>query len=68
MSNEVKEKLEVKKRAANDPVTMYLQNIPARVHRKLQRYRTEITGRDHKTYSIKEAYVEFLKEATKNLK
>lgn len=68
MSNEVKGKLEVKKRGPNDPVSMYLQNIPTRVHKKLQRYRTEITGRDHKTYTIKEAYVEFLKEATKAIK
>lgn len=68
MESEVKEKLEVKKREGNDPVTMYLENIPGRVHKRMLRYRAEITGRMHRKVSIKEAYVEFLKEATRSIK
>jgi|ADGO01.1.fsa_nt_gi hypothetical protein len=68
MENQVKEKIEAKKRVAGAPVTMYLEDIPGDVHKKLQKYRTKIIGRYGVNYTIKQAYVEFLKDKTKSIK
>jgi hypothetical protein len=61
MENQVKEKIEVKK-ANHGPVSMYLENIPRAVHNKILRYKNRITGERNKAFTVKQAYVEFLKD------
>lgn len=61
MDNQVKEKIEVKK----GPVTMYLEDVPRSVHNKILSYKQKITGERMKDFTVKQAYVEFLKEKTK---
>jgi hypothetical protein len=63
MGNEVKENQEAKKATAT--VSMSLNDIPASVHKKILQYRNAITGQRNRTFSVKEAYVEFLKQHTK---
>jgi hypothetical protein len=62
MENEVKEKQELKKSSI---VSMSLNGIPRSVHNKILKYRTDIIGKYRKPFSVKEAYVEFLKEQSK---
>jgi len=47
------------------PVSLTLLNIPRHVHNKLKKYRRKINNDRQADYSIKGAYVEFLKEAVK---
>ena len=67
MADEVKEKLEGKKATAKTSVSMSLKKIPLKVHKTIVR-----EGRRYLSirfpggnFSVKEAYMEFLKEKTK---
>lgn len=45
-------------------VTMALEDIPPSVHEKLKKYNRRINADRNKSFTIKQAYVEFLKEKT----
>lgn len=62
MENEVKEKLEVSKKPGK---SMLITGIPNWVHKRLKDYQNRITGERKRKFTIKEAYVEFLKEHCK---
>lgn len=63
MEGEVKEKPEQKRVS----VSITLKDIPVTVHNKLIKFNRKINADRNKDYNLKEAYVEFLKEATKSL-
>lgn len=63
MENEVKEKLEVAKKRKT--VGMAITSIPASVHNKMKKYRAKINYERGESYSLNEAYREFLIEKTK---
>jgi hypothetical protein len=65
MESEVKEKLEVEKKG---PVSMYLTGIPRKVHNKIIKYQSDLIGKHRKHFTLKEAYVELLKEASTQIK
>lgn len=65
METENKEKI---KKSRKGPIKgLTLNNIPRSVHKKIGDYQLKIGGERGRFYDIKEAYVEFLKEHTKNL-
>jgi hypothetical protein len=65
MEIEVKEKLEVSKTKARKGKTITLQNIPNWVHKRIKNYQIRISAQHGKKFTVKEAYVEFLKECCK---
>lgn len=64
MDTKVKELLEVKKRST---VSISLKEIPIGVHKRILKYKTQITGKYQRDFNLKQAYVEFLKEAAKTI-
>jgi hypothetical protein len=62
MESEVKELKEARK-----AVTMRLRNIPSEVHEKLITFQADLTGKHRKSFTLEEAYVEFLKQTTKSI-
>lgn len=63
MDNEVKEKLEVSKSRKSGGITLTLHGIPQRVHSVIQKYQTKIIGERGRKFTIKQAYVEWLKQS-----
>jgi hypothetical protein len=49
-------------------ISMSLQGIPEAVHAKILKYRARLVGRKERSFTVKEAYVEFLKEASKTIR
>ncbi len=62
MEGKAKKKVEGRKGS----VTVTLTGIPRTVHNWIQKYRRKINSERQKDYNLKDSYVEFLKEATKN--
>lgn len=65
MDSENSEK--IKKRRKGPIKGLTLRNIPRTVHNKIGDYQLKIGGERGRFFDIKEAYVEFLKEATKTV-
>lgn len=59
--DEVKEKIEVKK-SRKRGVALVLTGIPGRVHEAMKAYQRKISAERGKKFTVKDAYVEFLKE------
>lgn len=55
----------IKKERKGPIKSLTLNDIPRPVHRFLGEYQKKITGDRRKKYTIKQAYVEYLKETTK---
>lgn len=66
MEDQVKEKVEGEKKGKG--VTMYLKDIPRSVHNKIKRYRTDLIGQHRRSFTLKEAYVEFIKQHSSTIK
>lgn len=66
MDGEVKEKIETKE-AKRSAVSLTIRNVPISVHNKMIKWNRKLNADRQRTYSIMEAYAEFLKEQTKNL-
>jgi hypothetical protein len=67
MEIEVKEKLEVTKKNNSNTTGITLEGIPLLVHKKLQQYQLRISSQRRRKFTIKEAYIDWLKESTKKL-
>ena len=66
MDSEVKEILEVKK-GHKQGKTLTLTGIPAKVNEKMKTYQKKISYERNKKYTLKSSYVEFLKDAIKEI-
>ena len=64
MDTKVNELTEPKKK---NTVTVTLSGVPKSVHNRVAKYRTQLTGKHERNFTMKEAYVEFLKEAAKSI-
>lgn len=62
---EVENSEKVKKEHKGPIKSLTLNDIPRSVHKKMGDYQTKITGDRRKKYTIKQAYVEYLKETIK---
>lgn len=60
---------EIKEKPLNNrtSVSMILKGIPMPVHRKIIQYNRKLSASRGKDFNLASAYVEFLKEYTKNL-
>lgn len=65
MEVESTEKIKKERRGAISSLT--ISNIPRSVHSKIVEYQLKISGERRKYYTVKQAYVEFLKEAAKTV-
>lgn len=68
MESEVKEKLEHKdgKDGKRKSVSITLKGIPMSVHNRVKSFKREINKLRDKDLTIKQAYVEYLKESVKH--
>jgi hypothetical protein len=60
---------EIKEKGSNNrtSVSMILKGIPMPVHRKIIQYNRKLSASRGKDFNLASAYVEFLKEAVKNI-
>lgn len=64
---EVENSEKVKKERKGPIKSLSLANVPRSVHNVMTDYQKKIIGERRKFFTVKQAYVEFLKEHTKNL-
>lgn len=62
---EVENNEKIKKERRGPISSLTISNIPRSVHNKIVDYQMKITGERRRPFTVKQAYVEFLKEATK---
>jgi hypothetical protein len=63
MESEVKEKLEVKQKTKSNTTGITLEGIPLWVHKRVKAFQLKISSELGRKLTVKEAYIEFLKEA-----
>jgi hypothetical protein len=65
MDSEVKEKLEGPKKRRSNVTAITLFGVPLWVHKRMREYALKLSVEKGKKVTMREAYVEFLKEALK---
>jgi hypothetical protein len=65
METQVIQKNEVSKSKSVTGKTLTLRGIPNWVHKRIKNYQNRISAEKNKKFTIKEAYVEFLKDSCK---
>ena len=68
MENEVKEKLEVSKRKRGSTTGITLEEIPLWVHKRVKDFQLRISSERGRKFTVKQAYVEFLKESAAQIR